>query len=81
MTDKVKWSLEYTDTFGGEANYSWVKRETLECASGLSNLALVRRFKSALGLSGMRGKSYFTGDMWEFRPYGACTIAFATFDY
>ena len=25
-----KYSVEYTDTFGGEANYSWVKRETIE---------------------------------------------------
>lgn len=23
------WNVEYTDTFGGEANYSWVERRTI----------------------------------------------------
>lgn len=25
-----KWNVELTDTFGGEANYSWVRRATIE---------------------------------------------------
>lgn len=25
-----KWNVEYTDTFGGEANYSWVKRGSVD---------------------------------------------------
>lgn len=25
-----KWNVEYTDTFAGEANYSWVRRATIE---------------------------------------------------
>ena len=25
----VKFNVEYTDTFGGEANYSWVRRATV----------------------------------------------------
>jgi hypothetical protein len=24
------WNVELTDTFGGEANYSWVRRDQLE---------------------------------------------------
>ena len=28
-----KYNVEYTDTFGGEANYSWVKRATIELAA------------------------------------------------
>ena len=76
----MKWNLEYTDTFGGEANYCWVKRESIPHQDGASDLALVRRFKRALGISGMLGRSNFMGDSWEFRPYGSCTIAFATFD-
>ena len=28
---------EYTDTFGGEANYCWIKRETLTLPKNISN--------------------------------------------
>ena len=72
---------EYTDTFGGEANYCWVRRESLELPDGISDLALVRRAKAALGLSGVKGRMYAHGDMWEFRPYNSCTVAFFTVRY
>lgn len=73
--------VEYTDTFGGEANYSWVDRQTLELPDDLSDLAVMRRAKAAVGLSGVRGRSSCGGDMWEFRPYGMCTVMFATVRY
>ena len=40
---------EVTDTYGGEANYSWVKRGKVECKPGenYSNLAAVRRQRKA----------------------------------
>jgi hypothetical protein len=64
---------EYTDTYGGESNYSWVRRETVEAP----NLRLAfRRAKKALGLSGLRGRVSEYGDMIDFRPYGACTVLF-----
>ncbi|MEO1748685.1 MAG: hypothetical protein AAFR27_08735 [Pseudomonadota bacterium] len=31
MTKDV-WQVEYTDTYGGEANYSWVRRATVSLA-------------------------------------------------
>lgn len=70
--------VEYTDTFGGEANYSWLHRVSLELPSGLSDLAIMRRAKAAVGLSGVRGRSYASGDFYEFRPHGSCTVMFAT---
>jgi len=73
--------VEYTDTFGGEANYCWVKRATLELPLGLSDRAVMRRAKAALGLAGVRGKSSCHGDMWEFRPYRSCTVMFANVRY
>jgi hypothetical protein len=76
----MAWKLELTDTFGGEANYCWVERATLDAIESESALAKVRRFKRALGLSGQRGRGYLTGDFWEFRPYGRCVVAFATWD-
>ena len=73
--------VEYTDTFGGEANYCWVKRETLELPCGLSNVAIMKRAKKAMGLSGVRGRSYHNGDSWEFRPANHCTVMFANVVY
>ena len=73
--------LEYTDTFGGQANYCWVKRETLELPETISDLALVRRCKMALGLNGIRGIMTNHGDQWEFRPHNASTVAFFTVQY
>jgi hypothetical protein len=70
--------VEYTDTFGGEANYCWVKRATLELPDGLSDAAIMRRAKKAIGISGMRGRSTTYGDCFEFMPYGHATVMFAT---
>lgn len=77
----VEWDCEYTDTFGREANYSWVRRKTIVCESGLDRVQLVRRIKAALSISGMRGVSMWHGDMWEFRPHNSCTVAFANVVY
>lgn len=70
-------AAEYTDTFGGEANYCWVTRATVNLPEGASAATISRRIKAALGISGMKGRAYQDGDRWEFRPYNSCTIAFA----
>lgn len=72
---------ELTDTFGGEANYSWCRRETLTVPAGISNRALVRRGKAVLGLSGVRCRVSNMGDMIELRPVGSCTVAFLSTRY
>lgn len=74
-----KLDCEYTDTFGGEANYCWVRRAELEIPDGVSDLALVRRAKAVLGLTGVRGRMFDHGEMWEFRPRNSGTVAFFTF--
>lgn len=66
--------VEYTDTFGGEANYSWLRRATIPSTG--SQRAVMRRAKAAVGLSGVRGVTHDYGDMIEFRPYGMCTVMF-----
>jgi hypothetical protein len=80
-SDTFTLDVEYTDTFGGEANYSWVDRQTLELPTDLSDRAIMRRAKAAVGLTGVRGRTYSHGDMWEFRPYGSCTVMFASVRY
>jgi hypothetical protein len=48
----MQFNAELTDTFCGEANYSWVKRVTFEAPSNAKTSLLVRRAKRALGLMG-----------------------------
>lgn len=71
---------ELTDTFGGEANYAWVKRETFTVPDHTSSRAIVRRAKAALGLTNVRCRTTDLGDSWELRPYGWCAIAFISYE-
>jgi hypothetical protein len=69
---------ELTDTFGGEANYSWVRRAEAELSDGATDRAIVRAGKAALGLTGCRCRTFNHGDQWELRPAGSLTVAFLT---
>jgi hypothetical protein len=80
-TTTLRFRAELTDTFGGEANYSWVRRAEIEAPADISDLALVRRAKAALGLSGVRCERSNHGDMLELRPYGSCTVMFISAAY
>lgn len=75
----IRWEL--TDTFGGEANYSWVRRGVVEAKLGedYSDLAAVRRVKKAIGWSGLRCKVSRFGDDIELRPHGMAQICFISF--
>lgn len=77
----MKFQFELTDTFGGEANYSWAKRETVELPDDISDLALVRRAKLAMGLNGVRCRRESYGDMIALYPYGACVVLFIIAEY
>lgn len=74
----MRFQIEYTDTFCGEANYSWVKRETLDVADNIRAQELKRKAKDAMGLSGTRGLWSDYGDTIAFKPRGMCTIMFVT---
>lgn len=93
------YEVEYTDTFAGEANYSWVERDTITMpelthygytgstdgsfarANRVANREMMKRAKAAVGLTGVRGRTYHHGDASEFRPYRMCTVLFVTFKY
>jgi hypothetical protein len=88
------YNVEYTDTFGGDANYCWVKRARIAMpelthygydgsggysrASKIHDRELMRRAKAEMGLTGVRGKVENYGDTIEFRPYRMCTVMFIT---
>ena len=87
-----KYQFEYTDTFGGEANYSWVKRGSVAMpdltaygydgsrgftkANKTFEREPVRKVKSRLGLTGIRCKREAYGDIIELRPYGMASVVF-----
>lgn len=67
------YDYEYTDTFGGEANYAWVRRGTVRARS---MLGAVRAAKRAVGLSGVRCRRDDYGDSVDLRPHGMCVVLF-----
>ena len=73
--------VEYTDTFAGEANYCWVRRETLFFDVDTSKARVKRRLKAAMRIDGMPGRWVDCGDSLAFRPYGTCTILMARVIY
>ena len=72
----MKYQIEITDTFGGEANYSWVRRHSIEVPDKATDLALVRRAKRKADWSGVRCKVSKYGDIIEIRPQGVCCVLF-----
>lgn len=66
--------IEVTDTFGGEANYSWVRRYTYKAKSMLGAIQQLARQHGA-GWS----KDYDTGDMARYNLNGSAICAFVTF--
>lgn len=77
----VTWDIEVTDTFSGQANYSWVDRYVVRTPGDISDLALVRRIKSVTGYSGIRGQTYVSGDFVEIRFPERCVVIFANVRY
>ena len=80
MTIFCNIQYEMTDTYGGESNYSWVRRGEIEMEDKpFSNLAVVRKVKKELGYNGIRCKTTDYGDMIELHPIGMCIVIFITF--
>lgn len=87
-----KYDVEYTDTFAGGANYSWVKRAIVTMpeltqygydggtnyskANRVFERELMKRAKAKMGLTGVRGTVERYGDGMTFRPYRSCTVMF-----
>ena len=74
----MKIQFEMTDTFAGEANYSWVKRGEIEVDEYTSETTIIRRVKSALGMSGIRCRKENLGEEIRFYPCGMCRVIFIT---
>lgn len=67
------YTVEMTDTFGDEANYSWVKRFTV---SAKSVLGAIRKVTKETGLPAR--KDYDAGDCVRYNVPNACICYFVT---
>ena len=67
--------VEMTDTYGGEANYSWVKRETI---AANSHKQAITKFKKLHGITTGHRISFDGGDMRRVDFSGACICIFST---
>jgi hypothetical protein len=92
MTYVEVFEYTYTDTFGGEPNYSWVLRGDVAAHPVAPDLTtregrrarrnqerqVMRDVKRALGLTGVRGRrERFSGEGdIAFYPYRSCTVLF-----
>ena len=73
--------VEYTDTFGGDANYSWVERETVSLSDCATDRQIVLACKEAVGLSGVKCDREEDGETTILRPRGSCTVMFINPQY
>jgi hypothetical protein len=69
-------TYELTDTYAGEANYTWVQRGVVAADSDNTSHTIVRRAKSAAGLSGIRCRKEDYGDMIALYPQGMNMVLF-----
>lgn len=78
----MKVNFELTDTFCGEANYSWVRRGSKEFNQWPepAERAIVQAAKQWAGLTGIPHKKENFGDTIVIRPRGLCQILFITFE-
>ena len=91
----MAYQVELTDTFGGEANYCWVRRARIAAPEWTQfkewdgngrreprayQRTVMRRAKAAVGMTGARGVTVSYGGGYEFRPYGQCVIMFVNWD-
>ena len=90
------YQVEVTDAFGGDANYSYVWRETITMpelthygydgatnyvkASTAYRRQLVRKAKAVAGWTGGKCTVEDYGDMIRIEPRGVCMVAFVTLE-
>jgi len=66
------WSFELTDTFGGEANYAWVRRGIIKASTPSG---AIRAAKRALGITARHTADIYS-DLLSVRFGSACIVLF-----
>jgi hypothetical protein len=76
----MSFRLEVTDTFGGEANYCWVKRGTTKATSRRGILNAVKRLAGWDGWCRIK-VVYNDGEHMEIRPTASSGVNQVAFAY
>lgn len=76
----MKLQFELTDTFGREANYSWVKRETIQVPDGTPDKLIIALARAWVGwrVRSEIDKFNDSADTIALRPRGRCEVLFIT---
>ncbi len=75
----IKVELEFTDTIGGDANYSWVNRDTIEVLENISDSSLIKIAKKQMGIDLRHKTPIVAGDFIRLDFYKSNTVLFITF--
>ena len=86
------YEYEFTDTFGGEANYSWIRCGSVMVpelipygfdgyseANRRQMVQVVRKVKAALSIAGMPCRREWIGETLALYPRGSCTVIFINY--
>lgn len=78
----TKWNVEHTDTFAGEANYSWVVRESFDMPDDATQRQIVRKAKELIGETGNPHRTdHYNGDTYQLDYPGRCVRTFIVAEY
>jgi hypothetical protein len=72
----MKALVTVTDTYGGEANFAWVKRKVINLADNATDLQIVRLAKKTLGWNGLRCNTWNQCDGFTLNPLGLNMVMF-----
>lgn len=76
----IKCVVTVTDTFGGEANYGWVKRYEFVPRNIESQRSVVRQAKALANMTAVKADTYDYGDSYTVKPRGYNQIIFVDFE-
>ena len=66
------WHIEVTDTYAGEANYSWVRKYVMPCVCQESRKTIVTKAKALAAYTGVKCETVWYPDQAIIRPRNAC---------
>lgn len=75
----MKCVVTHTDTFGGEANYGWVKRFEFVTKND-SQRSVTYHAKKLAGMTGVKADTYDFGDGLTIKPRGYAQVIFVDFE-
>ena len=78
--DMMKVVVTQTDTFGGEANYSWANRHEFAIHRAASQRNITRKAKALVGMTGVKADTYDYDTGLTIKPRGYNQVIFVDFE-